>query len=146
MEVLSDCITTDPAVSREYRRPVITKHHRAMKKHLSLDDILQTAQGELIYAGAQDSAEAVVASSLMSDVLTIEEKNVLLISNLKTVQVVRTADVIEAGIILLSSQEPLIRDTAKLAKELNITLCRTPLSLFETCYRIGRLIYGDNKE
>lgn len=116
-----------------------------MKKHLSLDDILQTAQGELVHAGAQSSVEAVVASSLMSDVLTIEEKNVLLISNLKTVQVIRTADVIEAGVILLVSREPIIHDTTQLARELNITLCRTPLSLFEACYRIGTLIYKDNQ-
>ncbi len=123
---------------------MIKNLNRAMKKYLALDDILHTAQAELVHAGAQSSVEAVVASSLMSDVLTIEEKNVLLISNLKTVQVVRTADVIEAGVILLISQEPIIRDTTQLAQELNITLCRTPLSLFETCYRIGTLIYKDN--
>ena len=116
-----------------------------LKKQLSLDDIIRTVQGELLYAGAQNRVEAVVASSLMSDVLTIEEKNVLLISNLTTSQVVRTADVIEASAILLTTQEPLIRDTMQLARELNITLCRTPLSLFETCYRIGTMIYGDVK-
>jgi hypothetical protein len=119
--------------------------NRPLKKYLLLEDILQTTQGVVVHAGAQNSVEAVVASSLMSDVLTIEERNVLLISNLKTTQVVRTADVIDAGIILLSSHEPLIADTTKLAQELNITLCRTPLSLFETCYRIGTLIYEDNK-
>lgn len=116
-----------------------------MKIQLSLSDILQTVQAELIHAGEQNSVEAVVASSLMSDVLTIEEKNVLLISNLKTSQVVRTADVIDAGVILLTSQEPLIQDTTRLARELNITLCRTQLSLFETCYLIGTLIYGNGK-
>lgn len=123
---------------------MIKNLNHPMKKYLALDEILHTAQAELVHAGAQSSVEAVVASSLMSDVLTIEEKNVLLISNLKTVQVVRTADVIEAGVILLISQEPIIRDTTQLAQELNITLCRTPLSLFETCYRIGTLIYKDN--
>ncbi len=124
---------------------MIRKLNRPLKKQLSLDDIIRTVQGELLYAGAQNRVEAVVASSLMSDVLTIEEKNVLLISNLTTSQVVRTADVIEASAILLTTQEPLIRDTMQLARELNITLCRTPLSLFETCYRIGTMIYGGVK-
>lgn len=114
-----------------------------MRKQLSLNEILQIAQGEIIHAGAQNRIDAVVASSLMSDVLTFDEKNVLLISNLRTAQVVRTADVIDASAILLTSQEPLTRDTTQLARELNITLCRTPLSLFETCYLIGTLIYED---
>jgi hypothetical protein len=118
---------------------------RPLKKQLSLREILETAQGEIVHAGAGDSVEAVVASSLMSDVLTVDERNVLLISNLTTVQVVRTADVIDASVILLTTQDSLIQDTAQLARELNITLCRTPLSLFETCYRIGTLIYGDKK-
>jgi hypothetical protein len=118
---------------------------RPLKKQLSLSEILETTQGVIVHAGAEDSVEAVVASSLMSDVLTVDERNVLLISNLTTVQVVRTADVIDASVILLTTQNSVIKDTAQLARELNITLCQTPLSLFETCYRIGTLIYGDKK-
>lgn len=113
-----------------------------MNRRLSVSEILEAVNGEMVHAGARDSVRAVVASSLMSDVLTVDEKDVLLVSNLTTAQVIRTADVIDAGAVLLATGKSVIPATVQLAKELNITLLRTPLSLFEACYRLGKLVYG----
>ena len=107
-------------------------------------DTIATALGAtVLHQGSYAYVRWVVASSLMSDVLTTDKEEILLVSNLTTSQVVRTADMVGANAILISNDKPIADDTIDLAKELQITLLRTTQPLFETCCILGRLFYTE---
>lgn len=106
---------------------------------VAIEEIMKKIRCEKIFQGAKSSVKWVVASGLMSDVLTTDREDILLVSNLTTTQVVRTADMVEASAILIANDKPLSKDTIQLAMELNITLLRSELPIFEVCYQIGGL-------
>ena len=110
-----------------------------MSQKVPIDAIAAALGATVIFKGSYDYAKWVVASSLMSDVLTTDKEEILLVSNLTTTQVVRTADMVGANAILISNDKPIADDTIELAKELQITLLSTTQPLFETCCLLGRL-------
>jgi hypothetical protein len=110
-----------------------------MSEMVPIDRIAETLNATVIFEGSYNYVRWVVASSLMSDVLTTDKEEILLVSNLTTSQVVRTADMVGANAILISNDKPIADDTIDLAKELQITLLRTTQPLFETCCILGRL-------
>jgi len=74
--------------------------------------------------------EKAFSSDLMSDVLTLDEENILLITGLANVQLVRTAEMADIHVILLARNKPATPDMIRLAKENNIVLLETPFSIF----------------
>jgi hypothetical protein len=78
-----------------------------------------------------------VASDLMSDVLTVDDEDFVLITSLTSDQVARTADIVGArAILLVNGKQPQPRLIA-LAEELNISLLSTPERMFKTCWILG---------
>ena len=110
---------------------------------ISIGQMIKIIPCNLVHPGEKLNFNWVIASGLMSDVLTTDKDDILLISNLTTPQVIRTADMVSANAVLITNGKQIMPDTIKLAKELNITLLKTELSIFEACYHIGKLIYGD---
>ncbi|MBN1501007.1 MAG: hypothetical protein JW982_12675 [Spirochaetes bacterium] len=104
-----------------------------MRDKIFISDIVKKVDAMMLYQGEQDYVRWVVSSGLMSDVLTTEETEILLVSSLSTTQVVRTADMVGANAILLCCGKPVMMDTMKLAEELGITLLSTAYPVFETC-------------
>jgi hypothetical protein len=86
---------------------------------------------------------AVVASDLMSDVLTVDKEDFILVTSLSSDQVARTADIVGAsGIILACGRSPqpgLIR----LARENGLTLLTTSSTMFRTCYLLGKALEAE---
>lgn len=115
-----------------------------MKRSVSIQTIVDALNCRVLHLGEKKTVSWVVASGLMSDVLTTEKEEILLVSNLTTAQVVRTADMVEANAILITSDKPITQDTLQLAVELNITLLETNYELFEACYRLGKLFDGND--
>jgi len=73
------------------------------------------------------------ASDLMSDVLTIDKDNVLLITGLCNLQIIRTAEVVEIkGILLVRNKKP-TDDMIELAEKSKIILVTSPYSMFHVC-------------
>lgn len=107
---------------------------------IKLDEIIKILDAEVIFRGSQDTVFSVVASGLMSDVLTTEREQILLVSGLNTPQVIRTADMVDAVAVLIVHGKPVPPDTAKLATETGITLLRTHYPMFETNCLIGKLM------
>jgi hypothetical protein len=112
-----------------------------MRSQCSIDDVVRSLKASISYKGDREFVGGVVASGLMSDVLTTDQEGILLVSNLTTAQVVRTADMVGAHAILITNKKPLSEDMIELAKDLSISLLRTDLSMFEACYHLGKLFY-----
>ncbi len=110
---------------------------------LHLDEIIKQLDTEVIFRGTQDEVLSVVASGLMSDVLTTEKEQIILISGLNTSQVIRTADMVDAVAVLIVNGKPIPPDTSRLARETNITLLRTRHPMFEANCLLGQLMGCD---
>lgn len=87
--------------------------------------------------------EHIVASDLMSDVLVADFDDVLVVTSLTSEQTVRTADIVGArGVLLVNDKVPQ-PSMKKLAEQQNITVLSTPLSMFEACVALGRILGSD---
>jgi predicted transcriptional regulator len=70
------------------------------------------------------------SSDLMSDVLTLDEDDILLITGLANVQLVRTAEMADIHVVLLARNKKATPDMIQLAEETGIVLLETPFSIF----------------
>ncbi len=112
-------------------------------KTVKIKDIVNTLNCEIITGGKSDYVKSVISSGLMSDVLTTDREEFLLITGLTTPQVVRTADMVEAHAILITNGKNIPDDTVNLAEELGITILRTGYPNFEASVILGNLFTVD---
>ncbi len=70
------------------------------------------------------------ASDLMSDVLTINGEGLLLITGLINIQAIRTAEMSDISCIIFARNKQVPVDIINLASENNITIIRSPYSIF----------------
>jgi len=93
----------------------------------------------------EQKVTTVCASDLMSEVLLLADAKSLIITNLVTLQAIRTAEMVEsAGILFVRAKKP-NRDMIELAKKNEIPVFSTDLSMFEVCgllYKEGLLNSG----
>jgi predicted transcriptional regulator len=73
------------------------------------------------------------ASDLMSDVLTLDNRNPLLITGLSNLQTIRTAEMADINVIVLARGKKASPEMIELAQEHNIIILETDFSLFKTC-------------
>jgi hypothetical protein len=104
-----------------------------MRKEVSIEEIVDATKATVLYQGDYSYVKWAVASGLMSDVLTTEKEEILLVTSLSTSQVVRTADMVGAHAVMIACGKPIPSDTIQLAKELDITLLSTTDPVFEAC-------------
>ena len=83
-----------------------------------------------------------VASDLMSDVLVCEGDNFIIVTSLTSEQVIRTADIVGAPVILLVNGKEPQPSMKKLAEDQGIGILSTPRSCFRACVEIGRILDG----
>jgi hypothetical protein len=72
------------------------------------------------------------SSDLMSDVLTLDTENLLLITGLCNIQTIRTAEMADIHYILFVRDKKATGEMIKLAVESNMVIMETPYSLFKT--------------
>ena len=102
-----------------------------MRPEVPITEVASRVEGKFLHRGSGDFVRWVVASGLMSDILTTDEEDILMLSNLNTVQVVRTANMIGASAVLIACGKPVPQDTLDLARELDISLICTGYPIFE---------------
>ncbi len=78
------------------------------------------------------SVERGFSSDLMSDVLTLDTENLLLITGLVNIQTIRTAEMADIRYILFVRNKKITPEMAELASENNMVLLETSYSLFKT--------------
>ncbi len=72
------------------------------------------------------------ASDLMSDVLTLDMHNPMLITGLSNLQTIRTAEMADINVIVLARGKKASPEMIELAQELNIFILETEFSVFKT--------------
>lgn len=78
-----------------------------------------------------DEISKAFSSDLMSDVLTLETDNILLLTGLANIQTIRTAEVAEIQHLVIVRNKKLASDIVDLAKELNMVIIESPFSMFK---------------
>ncbi|MDD2380728.1 MAG: hypothetical protein PHV35_03430 [Mariniphaga sp.] len=71
------------------------------------------------------------SSDLMSDVLTLDEENILLITGLSNLQLVRTAEMADIQAVLIARGKRATPEMIELANENGIVIMETPYSIYK---------------
>jgi hypothetical protein len=74
--------------------------------------------------------ERAFSSDLMSDVLTLDDHHIVLITGLANVQLIRTVEMADVPVVLLCRNKPATPEMVDLANEIGIILIETPFSIF----------------
>jgi predicted transcriptional regulator len=95
-------------------------------------EITEIIDGRVICCGEKhtSSLEYAFASDLMSDVLTVEKDNLILITGLANLQTIRTAEMSDISCIIFARDKKIGNEIVSLAKENNILLIESPHSVF----------------
>lgn len=96
-------------------------------------ELAEYIDGEVLTGDANHKVNSAFASDLMSDVLTMDEEDLVLITGLCTQQVIRTAEMSDIETVVFSRGKNVTKDILNLAKELNITLIASKYSTFKLC-------------
>jgi predicted transcriptional regulator len=73
------------------------------------------------------------ASDLMSDVLTLKNDNVLLITGLANVQTIRTAEMSDIACIIFARNKRVSDEMIELARDNDIVVIECRYTVFKTC-------------
>jgi len=100
-----------------------------------LQEIIEMLDAKLICGNECQNTdiEKAAASDLMSDVLTLMEDDVLLITGLCNMQTIRTAEMADISHIIIVRDKQITPEMINLAKKSDICLIQTSFSMFKTC-------------
>ena len=103
-----------------------------MSGQMTIRDIAGLIDGKVICCEDRlsTSVEYAFASDLMSDVLTVEKENILLITGLTNLQVIRTSEMSDINCVIVARDKKVNDDMVRLAEENNIILVESPHSVF----------------
>jgi hypothetical protein len=126
--------------------PYLCRHKikKTSSKHkfgkVEIKDLIKLTHSKVV-AGNPESTEMITkafSSDLMSDVLTLDEHNIVLITGLANVQLLRTAEMADVPVVLLGRNKPASPEMIALAENLGILLLESPFSIF----RLSGLLYS----
>lgn len=103
-----------------------------MPYNMTIRDIAGLIDGKVICCEDRlsTSVEYAFASDLMSDVLTVDKENILLITGLTNLQVIRTSEMSDINCVIVARDKKVNDDMVRLAEENNIILVESPHSVF----------------
>ena len=99
---------------------------------MKIIDIVKKIDGKVIIGeGKLDhEVEYAFSSDLMSDVLTIDKPNILLITGLNNVQVIRTAEMSDISFLVFARNKKVSSEMLKLAEINGMVVIESPASVF----------------
>lgn len=99
---------------------------------MTVKELAELINGKVICGGDKLSTkiEYAFASDLMSDVLTIERDNLVLITGLANLQTIRTAEMSDINCIIFARDKKIGKEIISLANDNNMILLESPHSLF----------------
>ncbi len=109
---------------------------------MRVEDIAKVLEAKIICGDDQKdyTIDVAFASDLMSDVLTLKNDHVLLITGLANLQTIRTAEMSDISCIIFARNKKASSEMIALAAENDIILLECRYSVFKTCgllYRAG---------
>lgn len=87
--------------------------------------------------GCHKAIRHVMASDLMSDVLLVDEEDMLLLTSLASDQVLRTAQIVGAVGVIVVNGKPLPSSMVNVANDLRMTLATSRLSKYDACVAVS---------
>jgi hypothetical protein len=101
--------------------------------NMRLKDVVAMLEGNVICGKEQleKEIEFAFASDLMSDVLTVQKDNLILLTGLANIQALRTAEMSDISCIVFVRNKKVNDDMLKLGKESGIVLIECPCSMFK---------------
>lgn len=102
---------------------------------MTVEQIARILDAEIICGEerSQHDIDIAFASDLMSDVLTLKEDNVLLITGLANMQTLRTAEMSDIHCIIFARNKKISEEMKELARENDIIVLECRYSVFRTC-------------
>ena len=102
---------------------------------MKVSDIVRILDGRLVCGDNRSdyTIDVAFASDLMSDVLTLVNDNVLLITGLANLQTIRTAEMSDINCIVFARNKKVSQEMVSLAEESGISLIECRYSVFRTC-------------
>jgi hypothetical protein len=99
---------------------------------MTIREIAEIIDGKVICCEdkVSTSVEYAFSSDLMSDVLTIEKENLLLITGLANLQTIRTSEMSDISCIIFARDKKIGEEMVALARENNMILVESPHSMF----------------
>ena len=106
---------------------------------MKVKDIANTLKAKIMNGDnyINHDVEYAFASDLMSDVLTLQSDNVLLITGLSNLQAIRTAEMSDISVVIIARNKKVNPDMISLANENNIVLLESEYSM----YRVAGELY-----
>jgi predicted transcriptional regulator len=99
---------------------------------MTIKEITEIIDGRVICCEERLSTnvEYAFSSDLMSDVLTVEKENLLLITGLANLQTIRTSEMSDINCIIFGRDKKIGEEMVLLARENNMILIESPHSVF----------------
>lgn len=108
---------------------------------MDITTIAKLTNGKLVTDFNTESIniEFAMASDLMSDVLTLDTVNTMLITGLANVQAIRTSEISDVNCIVLARNKRSTPEMIELANESEIVIIESPHAM----YRLSGILYGE---
>ncbi len=118
--------------STVFRLSLRCKQNSTTVIKVKISQIIHILQAEVVTIESYVDKEITKAfsSDLMSDVLTLDEDSILLISGLANIQLIRTAEMADIHVVVLARGKKASSDMVELANESGIVIIETPRSIF----------------
>ena len=106
---------------------------------MKISEIIKLTEARIVAGDLKNqlNIERAFSSDLMSDVLTLDDHHIVLITGLANVQLIRTVEVADVPVVLLCRNKKAAPDMIELSKENGVVLLETPFSIF----RVSGLLY-----
>jgi len=100
---------------------------------MKIDKIIELLDAKVLcgHHRISDDITSAFSSDLMSDVLTLDAENILLMTGLANVQIIRTAEVAEIHHLVIVRNKKVTQNIVDLATALNMVLIESPYSMFK---------------
>lgn len=119
-----------------FRNDSIQKNNNIRVK---ISEIVKLTEARVV-AGNPDeqiTIERAFSSDLMSDVLTLDDHHIILITGLANVQLIRTVEMADVPVVILCRNKNATTEMIDLANENGTILLETPYSIF----RVSGILY-----
>ena len=105
---------------------------------MTMIDVAEVLKAEVLVKGegVLKPIRHVVASDLMSDVLLVDEDDMLLLTSLASDQVLRTAQIVGAAGVIVVNGKPLPSSMVNVANDLRMTLVTCRLAKYDACVAV----------
>lgn len=108
---------------------------------MKLNEILKLIEGKVVTkTNYQGEINFGLTSDLMSDILTLDIENAMLITGLSNLQTVRTAEMSDIHCILLGRNKKTSAEMIELADQNGITIIESPFGVF----KVSGILYANN--